>query len=104
MATEALIVRFVQAGGDRQQAHEIIRVHSIAAARAMKDEGKPNDMLERLAADPAFGIALEDLRAAADPHRFTGRAPQQVDEFLAEALEPALAGVAPDEALEEVRV
>jgi adenylosuccinate lyase len=105
MATEALIVRFVQAGGDRQEAHEIIRGHSIAAARAMKDEGASNDMLERLAADPAFGIPLADLQAAADPHRFVGRAPRQVDEFLAEALEPALAGVpAESGALEEVRV
>jgi adenylosuccinate lyase len=104
MATEALIVRFVQAGGDRQEAHEIIRRHSIAAARAMKDDGIANDMLERLSADPTFGIPLEDLRAAADPHRFTGRAPQQVDEFLAEALEPALAGTTADAGIDEVRV
>jgi adenylosuccinate lyase len=104
MATEALIVRFVQAGGDRQEAHEIIRRHSIAAARAMKDEGTGNDMLERLAADPAFGVPIEDLRAAADPHRYVGRAPRQVDEFLAEVLEPALAGTTADERVEEVRV
>ena len=104
MATEALIVRFVQAGGDRQEAHEIIRRHSIAAARAMKDEGTSNDMLERLAADPAFGVPIEDLRAAADPQRYVGRAPRQVDEFLAEVLEPALAGTTADERVEEVRV
>ena len=104
MATEALIVRFVQAGGDRQEAHEIIRGHSIAAARAMKDEGVPNDMLERLARDSAFGLPLADLRAAADPRRFVGRAPEQVDEFLAEVVEPLLAGVAPAAVLEEVRV
>ncbi|MBX3172850.1 MAG: adenylosuccinate lyase [Gemmatimonadaceae bacterium] len=105
MATEALIVRAVQAGGDRQAVHEVIRVHSIAAARAMKDEGKHNDMLERLAKDPAFPVPSEDLAAVTDPTRFVGRAPQQVDEFLAEVVQPIL--VAAGEAAparEEVRV
>lgn len=105
MATEALIVRAVNAGGDRQAVHEVIRVHSIAAARAMKDEGKANDMLERLAKDPAFPVPSEDLAAVTDPMRFVGRAPQQVDDFLAEVVEPIL--VAAGEAAppkEEVRV
>lgn len=105
MATEALIVRAVNAGGDRQAVHEVIRVHSIAAARAMKDEGKPNDMLERLAKDPAFPVPSADLAAVTDPMRFVGRAPQQVDEFLAEVIAPIL--VAAGEAAppkEEVRV
>lgn len=105
MATEALIVRAVNAGGDRQAVHEVIRVHSIAAARAMKDEGKPNDMLDRLAKDPAFPVPSEDLAAVTDPMRFVGRAPQQVDDFLAEVVEPIL--VAAGEAAppkEEVRV
>lgn len=105
MATEALIVRAVNAGGDRQAVHEVIRVHSIAAARAMKDEGKPNDMLERLAKDPAFPVPSEDLAAVTDPMRFVGRAPQQVDDFLAEVIDPIL--VAAGEAApakEEVRV
>jgi adenylosuccinate lyase len=105
MATESLIVRAVQAGGDRQAVHEIIRGHSIAAARAMKDEGKPNDMLERLGKDPAFPVPSEDLRKVTDPQRFTGRAAQQVDEFLAEVIAPILdsAGEA-GPAREEVRV
>lgn len=90
MATEALLVRAVERGGDRQQAHEIIRRHSVAAARAMKDDGARNDLFERLAADPAFGVPMEDLRAAADPRRFVGRAPEQVDEFLADVVEPVL--------------
>lgn len=90
MATESLIVRAVQAGGDRQEAHEVIRRHSIAAARAMKDEGKANDMLERLAADPAFPVPSADLRAVTDPSRFIGRAAHQVDEFLAEVVQPIL--------------
>jgi adenylosuccinate lyase len=94
MATEELIVRAVRAGGDREAAHEIIRGHSIAAARAVKAGAPRNDMLERLAADPEFGVGMDDLRAVATPERFVGRAPQQVDEFLAEVVEPALAGAA----------
>jgi adenylosuccinate lyase len=82
MATEELIVRAVRAGGDRQVAHERIRQHSIEAARALKDGAPRNDMLDRLAADPAFGVAVSDMEAALDPARFIGRAPQQVDEFL----------------------
>jgi adenylosuccinate lyase len=104
MATEELIVRFVRAGGDRQEAHEIIRVHSLAAARAVKDGAPHNDMLERLAADPAFGVALDDLQAAADPARFVGRAPQQVVEFLDEIVAPWLARERAGGELDEVRV
>ena len=91
MATEELIVRAVRAGGNRQAVHEIIRRHSIEAARAMKDGAPRNDLLERLAADPEFGVGLEDLRSVLDPKRYVGRAPQQVDEFLSEAVAPVLA-------------
>jgi adenylosuccinate lyase len=91
MATEELLVRAVRAGGDRQAAHEVIRRHSVAAAAAMKNEGARNDMLERLAADPEFPARLDDLRDVAEPARFYGRAPQQVDEFLAEVVDPVLA-------------
>lgn len=104
MATEEIIVRFVRAGGDRQEAHELIRGHSIAASRAVKDGAPRNDMLERLAADPAFGIPLEDLQAAAEPSRFVGRAPQQVDEFLDEVVAPWLTRDRGRGAVEEVRV
>jgi adenylosuccinate lyase len=105
MTTEELIVRAVRAGGDRQEAHEVIRTHSIAAARAVKDGAPRNDMLDRLAADPAFGVPLEDLEALADPSRFIGRAAQQVEEFLAEHVEPLLARYAGTEtANDEVRV
>jgi len=86
MATENLLMAAVQAGGDRQELHERIRVHSQAAAQAVKQEGKPNDLLERLARDPAFSGA--NLSGAMDPAHFVGRAPQQVDEFLAEVVEP----------------
>lgn len=92
MATEELIVRAVRAGGDRQDAHERIRQHSLAAARAMKDGASRSDLLQRLAADAALGVTLDDLQAAMDPGRFVGRAPQQVDEFLAEVVSPLLAG------------
>jgi adenylosuccinate lyase len=104
MATEELIVRAVRAGGDRQEAHEIIRTHSIAAARAVKDGAPRNDMLDRLAADPAFGVPLSDLEALADPARFTGRASQQVLEFLDEHVAPVLARFPDSAAADEVRV
>jgi adenylosuccinate lyase len=91
MATEELIVRAVRAGGDRQVAHERIRQHSIEAARAMKNGASRNDMLDRLAGDTAFNVPLADLESAIDATRFVGRAPQQVDEFLAEVVEPLLA-------------
>jgi adenylosuccinate lyase len=93
MATEDLIVRAVRAGGDRQAAHEVIRRHSVAAARAMKDEGKRNDMLERLSTDAEYGVPMDDLREALDPLRFVGRAAHQVDEFLEEIVDPLLAGM-----------
>jgi adenylosuccinate lyase len=105
MATEELIVRAVRAGGDRQEAHERIRGYSIAAARALKDGAAHNDLLDRIAADSAFAIDREELERAMDPSRFVGRAPEQVDEFLEEVVEPLLAQVGADEpAHEEVRV
>jgi adenylosuccinate lyase len=108
MATEEIMVRVVRAGGDRQVIHEVIRRHSVEAARAVKDGAARNDLLERLAADPEFaahGVSLDDLRLTLDPARFVGRAPQQVGEFLAEEIEPALASHAlGDLAREEVRV
>jgi adenylosuccinate lyase len=90
MATESLLVQAVQAGGDRQEAHEVIRRHSIAAARAMKDEGRPNDLLERLAGDGEFPVDASAMRALLDPARFIGRAAAQVDDFLAEVVAPIL--------------
>jgi adenylosuccinate lyase len=104
MATEVLIVEAVRRGGDRQEAHEVIRQHSVAAARAVKDEGVPNDMLERLAADTSFGVPVDELRAALTPARFVGRAPEQVDEFLAEVVQPILDAAPADAELAEVRV
>jgi len=104
MATEELIVHAVRAGGDRQNAHERIRQASIAAARALKDGANRNDMLERLAADREFGVSIEDMQRSLDPHRFVGRAPQQVDEFLNEIVEPLIAHDGGDDDTDEVRV
>jgi adenylosuccinate lyase len=89
MATEEILMAGVRAGRDRQDLHEAIRRHSLAAADVVKSHGRPNDLIERLRTDPLFqGI---DLGTVLDPSRFVGRAPQQVDEFLAEVVEPALA-------------
>jgi adenylosuccinate lyase len=106
MATEELIVRAVRAGGDRQHVHEVIRRHSVAAARAMKDEGARNDMLQRLAGDPEYGVPMDDLQQVLDPTRFIGRAAVQVDEFLDEVVDPLLAGTlgAEHHVVAEVRV
>lgn len=86
MAAENILMAAVAAGGDRQTLHERIRQHSQAAAAVVKQQGGRNDLLERIAADPAF--AGVDVAAATDPRLFIGRAPQQVDEFLAEVVEP----------------
>ncbi len=105
MATESLIVRAVAAGVSRQDAHEVIRVHSIAAARAMKDEGRPNEMLARLEADASWPVKHDDLLASLDPSRFIGRSAHQVDDFLAEVIAPIMvANPATGPAREEVRV
>ena len=104
MATEKILVEAVAAGGDRQEAHEVIRRHSIAAAREMKDNAAPNDLLDRLANDAALRIPRERLALATDPLRYVGRAPEQVDEFLSDVIEPILAGSATAPSLEEIRV
>jgi adenylosuccinate lyase len=104
MATEQLIVRAVRAGGDRQVAHETLRKHSIAAARAIKDGAPSNDLLERLAADKSFGVKLKDLEGALDAKRFVGRAPEQVDEFLRDVITPLFAGETVSVDREEIRV
>jgi adenylosuccinate lyase len=103
MATEEILMAGVRAGKDRQDLHEAIRRHSLAAAEIVKKEGKPNDLIQRLAADERFaGI---DLRSVMDPARFVGRASEQVDEFLKEEVEPALAKyVDIDDASAELRV
>jgi adenylosuccinate lyase len=89
MASENILMAAVQGGGDRQELHEQIRLHSQAAAQQVKGEGKPNDLLERIKGDAAF--ASIDIDALLDPSAFVGRSPQQVDEFLAAHVAPVRA-------------
>ena len=86
MATEQIMMRGVEAGGDRQELHELIRVHSQAAGREVKQFGRANDLMERLAGDPAF--AGVDLTGALDAQQFIGRAPEQVDDFIRDVVHP----------------
>ena len=88
MATEAILMAAVQAGGDRQDLHERIRTHSQEAALRVKQEGKANDLLERLSADPAFARIRHEIPGLADPQRFVGMAPRQVERFVTEHVEP----------------
>ena len=91
MATENIMMDCVKMGGDRQELHEAIRVHSMAAGRVVKEEGKPNDLLQRIADDPRFPMNLEQLQAIMKPANFVGRSVQQTEEFFAEHIDPILA-------------
>ena len=84
MATENIMMDAVKRNGaDRQELHEHIRVHSMAASKVIKEEGGENDLLERIARDPVFGVTLDQLHAVVRPEKYVGRAPQQTEEFLA---------------------
>ena len=90
MATENIMMDCVKAGGDRQELHERIRELSMEAGRNVKEKGLDNNLLELIAADPAFHVTLEQLKAGLDPAKYTGRAKEQVEEFLAEVIRPIL--------------
>ena len=90
MATENIMMDCVKAGGDRQELHERIRELSMEAGRNVKEKGLDNNLLELIAADPAFHVTLEQLKAGLDPAKYTGRAKEQVEEFLAEVICPIL--------------
>ena len=90
MATENIMMDSVKKGGNRQELHEKLRVHSQAAARVVKEEGGTNDLVDRIAADPAFLITKEEIQAILKPEEFTGRSSQQVDAFLKEVVRPIL--------------
>jgi adenylosuccinate lyase len=90
MATENLMMRAAKRGGDRQELHERVRQHSVAAGREIKQHGRPNDLIDRIAADPAFGVTRAEVEEDLRPELYVGRAPQQVDEFLAEWVQPVL--------------
>lgn len=90
MATENIMMDAVKAGGDRQELHEKIRVLSMEAGRNVKVEGGENNLLELIAADPAFNMTLEDLRKTMEPSRYIGRSREQVEAFLKNVIEPVL--------------
>ena len=90
MATENIMMDAVKAGGDRQELHERIRELSMEAGRNVKAEGKDNNLLELIAADPAFNLTLEDLQKAMDPSRYTGRAKEQTEAFITNVVQPVL--------------
>ena len=90
MATENIMMDAVKAGGDRQELHERIRELSMEAGRNVKVNGGENNLLELIAADPAFGLSLEDLKKTMEPSRYVGRAPEQVDAFLSQVVNPIL--------------
>ncbi len=90
MATENIMMQAVKKGGDRQELHERLRQHSIAAGKVVKEEGGKNDLIERVLADPAFGLTQAEVEQLLQPEDFIGRAPAQVEEFLAEIVRPVL--------------
>ncbi len=90
MATENIMMDAVKAGGDRQELHERIRELSMIAGQHVKAEGKDNDLLDLIAADPAFNLGADDLKKAMDPSLYVGRSPEQVTDFLRECVQPVL--------------
>lgn len=93
MATENILMEAVRAGGDRQDLHEAIRSHSMEAGKVVKAEGKPNDLIERLANDPLFAKVAPMFKDILDPKLFIGRAPQQVEDYLAGTVRPLIASL-----------
>ena len=91
MATENIMMDAVKRGGNRQDLHERIREHSMAAGKRIKEEGLENDMVDRIAGDPMFGMTREQILEHLDPSAYIGRCPSQVDEFLSECVRPAIA-------------
>ena len=91
MATENIMMDAVKRGGNRQELHERIREHSMAAGKRVKEEGLDNDLIDRIAADPMFGMTREQIVAHLDPKAYIGRCPSQVDEFISECVRPAIA-------------
>jgi adenylosuccinate lyase len=92
LATENVLMEAVRRGGDRQELHERLRVHSRASAEARIRTGDASDLFERIAGDPAFGLTREMLEETTRPEKLTGRAAEQVEAFVRDELDPALAG------------
>ena len=100
IATENIMMEAVKKGGNRQELHEMIRVHSHAATLRVKKDGLNNDLIDRIAEDPAFGLTKEEILAAMNPSLYVGRSPSQVTEFLETVVQPILDRHADDEELE----
>ena len=90
MATENIMMSAVKRGGNRQELHERIRQHSITAGKRVKEEGLDNNMVDLIANDPMFGLTKEEILAEMDPKAYVGRAPQQVEDFIANDVMPRI--------------
>ena len=90
MATENIMMDAVKRGGNRQELHEHIRVHSMAASKVVKEEGGENDLLARIAGDPIFGVTLDELHTIVSPEKYVGCAPMQTEEFIQNTVRPIL--------------
>jgi adenylosuccinate lyase len=90
MATENIMMEAVKMGGDRQELHEKIRVHSMEAGKVVKQEGKQNDLIDRICSDPSFKLKKEDVLKVLKPENYIGRAPQQVDDFIKDYTAPVI--------------
>jgi len=93
IASENIMMGLVKKGGDRQEIHEKIRVHSIAAGKRVKEEGLDNDMIERICGDPTLDITLDEIKAILIPSKYIGRCVEQVERFLADDVDPCLEGM-----------
>ena len=90
MATENIMMSAVKKGGDRQELHEKLRTHAMAAGKVVKEEGLENDLIDRILADPAFMITKEEVDEILKPELFTGRSQEQVEEFIVNCINPIL--------------
>jgi adenylosuccinate lyase len=104
MATEQILMEAVKRGGDRQELHERIRVHSMEAGKQVKVEGNRNDLLERIANDDLFCLSMADLESVMDPKKHIGRSPEQVVEFITEHVKPILSKFNFSNVVSELRV
>ena len=104
MATENIMMESVKRGGNRQELHAALRVHSHAAAARVKLEGGQNDLIDRIAADPAFPLSREEILEQMNPAAYTGRSASQVTEFLRDVVEPLLEQYGNDNLTAELRV
>lgn len=104
MATETILMHAVRRGGDRQELHERIRRHSMAAAERVKERGEHNDLVDRLAGDEGLRLSRTEIESTLDPIRFTGRAAEQVDNFLEAEVDPVLSRLTIDDTVPDLRV